>query len=87
MQFKGNNKEVFHRQSIKSAPSICDKARLLAVTEQHTSDWIAAIHSPGLGLKLEANEFQTLIKMRLGLDIYDGQSNCPLCLSITESEA
>ncbi len=68
---------------VESAPSICDKARLLAVTEQHTSDWIAAIPSPGLGLKLEANEFQTLIKMRLGLDIYDGQSNCPLCLDKT----
>ena len=43
-----------------------DKARLLAVAEEHASDWLNARPDPNLGLKLDNNSVRVARGLRLG---------------------
>ena len=43
--------ELKHSQLLNSQTNIADKARLLAVSSEHSSDWLNALPVPALGLK------------------------------------
>jgi hypothetical protein len=64
---------------IDSAPSMGERARLLAISDPRTADWLLATPSPGLGLRLEPNEVQVLIKLRLGLPLGISGTCCSYC--------
>jgi hypothetical protein len=56
-----------------------DLARLQAVSSPNSSDGISAVPSPGLGFRLDADEVQILVKLRLGLPVATEGATCPLC--------
>ena len=58
--------------------SAADKARLMSVSSAHTSSWLLATPSPGLGLHLDPEEIQMAIKWWLGMDASSG-SRCAMC--------
>jgi hypothetical protein len=64
---------------VASSTSTGDLARLRAVPAPNTSDWLSVVPSPGLGLRLEPNEVQSLVKMRLGLPLSTTESTCAYC--------
>jgi hypothetical protein len=64
---------------LESSPSTSDRARLLAVSDSQSASWLTATPSPGLGCRLEANEVQILLKLRLGLSMEGANSSCPYC--------
>ncbi len=64
---------------LESSPSTSDKTRLLAVSDSQSASWLTATPSPGLGYRLEANEVQILLKIRLGLSLEGANSNCLYC--------
>lgn len=60
-------------------PFAIDRSRLDAISHARASDWLNVTPSPGLNQKLEPNEFQVLIKMRLGLPLNEDNAKCRLC--------
>ena len=70
----------FH--SLLGAPSIANKARLLAVSAPHAASWISVVPSVSLGLHLDPSEFQVAVKWWHGMDI-SGGSLCSLCPEVT----
>ena len=50
-----------------SLPS--EKVRLMETSALHASDWMTCVPSPALGLRLEAEEVQTLVKLKLGFSV------------------
>jgi hypothetical protein len=61
------------------SPSISDLAHLESVSAPHCADWLATPPPTGQGLRLEANEVQALIKLRLALPVHPSNVSCPLC--------
>ena len=64
--------------SLLNSSSVPNKARLLSTSAPHAGSWQSVVPSPGLGLHLEPNECQMIIKWWLGLDT-SGWSTCPFC--------
>ena len=54
---------------IDSTDDLQTKARLLAVQAPHSSDWLAAMPIPSLGLKLDNNQLRIACALRLGSPI------------------
>jgi hypothetical protein len=61
------------------SPSEAETARLHAVAAPSTGVWMSAVPSPGLGLRLDNDEVQTLVKLRLGLPLATEGATCALC--------
>ena len=57
-----------------------EKARLLAVTLDHTGDWLNTPPLKALGLHLRSSEFVLASKYRLGMPVFDSAGPCPACL-------
>ncbi|KAG1702407.1 Retrotransposable element SLACS protein [Nymphon striatum] len=51
---------------LSTATSEKDKARLLASTSKHSSDWLNAIPIPSLGLKMDNSQLRIACSLRLG---------------------
>ena len=49
--------------------NINDHARFNAITQEHRSDWLYALPSANLGLKLDNNQFRIACALRLGANI------------------
>ena len=58
--------ELKHSQLLNSQTNIADKARLLAVSSEHSSDWLNALPVPALGLKLDNPSIRMACGLRLG---------------------
>lgn len=63
---------------LASARTEKDKARLLAVSAEHASDWLNAIPVPSLGLKLQDDQLRVCSALRLGTPMCH-QHNCINC--------
>ena len=59
-----------------------EKARLRAVTAEHSSDWLNAIPIPALGLKLDNTSFRIACGLRLGTPLCQPHS-CPCGMLVT----
>ena len=60
------------------ASSIPNRARLMSASSNLVASWLSVIPSPGLNLHLDTAEFQTALKLWLGIDMIGG-SRCPSC--------
>ena len=69
------------RDMLEGAESSAERVRLLEVSSPNSSKWLTAIPSPGLGLRLEPEEIQVLMKHRLGLPLSPPGATCPMCPS------
>lgn len=54
---------------IGNSSSETEKARLLAISSDHASDWLNAIPISSLGLKMNNRQFKTACALRLGAEI------------------
>ena len=54
---------------IGNSSSETEKARLLAISSEHASDWLNAIPISSLGLKMNNRQFKTACALRLGAEI------------------
>jgi hypothetical protein len=54
-------------QLLATAGDERDKARLLAVSSSHASDWLNALPVPSLGLKMPGNQLRVATALRLGV--------------------
>ena len=50
----------------EATDNINDQARFNAITQEHSSDWLYALPSANLGLKLDNNQFRIACALRLG---------------------
>ena len=68
---------------IIGAATDADKARLLSISAPcpHAASWLTVVPSVGLGLHLDPNELQIVVKWWLGLDTSRG-SSCALCSDV-----
>ena len=66
----------FDQLLLQSSPANC--ACLLSVSSCHAASWLSVIHSVGLNLHFEPDEFQIALKWWLGMDTSLG-SCCPYC--------
>ena len=63
------DKEIYeynYQKLLASAPSTEEKARLLAVSSESSSDWLHAVPIPSLGLKLDPMTLKISCGLRLG---------------------
>ena len=63
------DKEIYEynfQNLLSSAPTMIDKARLLAVSSESSSDWLHAVPVPSLGLKLDPMTLKISCGLRLG---------------------
>ena len=58
--------EYRYQEILHTAPSIAEKARILAVSSKSSSDWLHAIPIPSLGLKLDPMSLKIACGLRLG---------------------
>ena len=58
--------EICINSLIKESINLTEKARLLAVSAEHSGDWLNAIPIPSLGLKLDNNQLRISCGLRLG---------------------
>jgi hypothetical protein len=68
--------------SLIETASAADKARLVAVSTPHSSMWLKATPSPGLGLEIRPNQMAALTKWWLGLDLFLADAVCPRCPNV-----
>ena len=54
---------------IEASRNPTERARLLAVSQKHASDWLEALPSATLGLKLENKQFRIACALRLGAKV------------------
>jgi hypothetical protein len=52
-------------------------ARIRSVLAPHASAWLSVIPSPNLGLKFNNAQYQTTLKLHLGVPVYPTKSKCP----------
>jgi hypothetical protein len=55
------------------------RAVLNSVSLPHSGDWLNAIPSTSLGLKLHSAEFRAVAQYRLGIPLYSVAGACPTC--------
>ena len=65
-----------HSKLIETAPSESEKARLLAVSSENSSDFLYALPVSSLGLKLSDSNLRIACALRLGSPICQ-QHKCP----------
>ena len=58
--------EIGINSLINESINLTEKARLLAVSAEHSGDWLNAIPIPSLGLKLDNNQLRISCGLRLG---------------------
>ena len=58
--------EIGINSLINESINLTEKARLLAVSAEHSGDWLDAIPIPSLGLKLDNNQLRISCGLRLG---------------------
>ena len=56
-----------------------ERARLQSLLAPNAGAWLTTPPISALGLHLEAEEFQSYVKYRLGIPIDDAPRNCPYC--------
>ena len=56
--------------SLKQSSTICDQARLNAISEPHARAWRTAIPNPNLGLAMSRHEFTVALRLRLGIPLF-----------------
>ena len=61
--------DVTHSHLLISAPSLADKARLLAINDPYAGAWLNALPSPQLGTLLPNEVFRVAVSLRLGADV------------------
>ena len=54
-------------------------ARMFSLGLPHAGTWLNVVPSPSLGLNLRSLEFTTLVKYRLGINLYPREGPCPAC--------
>jgi hypothetical protein len=71
------HQELFEDLFVSS--KLPDQARLRSLCGKFASAWLLAVPSFSLGLKMTNDQFQCLLRLRLGLAVYSCQRLCPLC--------
>ena len=61
--------KVLLKNLINNTTSVNDCARFNAITQEHSSDWLNALPSVNLGLKLNDSQFRIACALRLGAKI------------------
>ena len=59
--------------------NVRERARLKSRLAPNAVAWLTTPPISALGLHLEAEEFQSCVKYRLGIPIYDSTRICPYC--------
>jgi hypothetical protein len=64
-------------EKLLSSASSTSKARLKSILGSHATAWLSVIPSTRLGTKFNHTQFQTAMKLFLGLPVYSKDSICP----------
>ena len=59
-----------------------ERARLQSHLATNAGAWLTTPPISALSLHLEAEEFQSCVKYKLGIPIYDAPQNCPYCKNV-----
>ena len=60
------------------------KALALSTSIRHAGDWLNVVPSSALGLHLQDREFRLCLKYWLGLQIFEEDRRCPVCLLVAD---
>lgn len=69
---------------LASATHTRSKALALSTAIRHAGDWLNVVPSSTLGLHLQDREFRLCLQYWLGLQIFEEDQRCPVCLSVAD---